>query len=489
MSFDDTAEQLRRQEIDVDEMCDRPEYVTKPEWLFTDEDESGNEDTRFRQGKGERPGLAALDATLRELVAAEHEVVVVGWTSARLFRDVGHKEHYFRRWARLGAGKVLVLTKNGLWNPRDARDRMVSTIITGGDQYYSDAVREGVFRAHDERRERGVPATGWPGFGHVRACGCRPQQTEDKTKTLRCGSPDHDRWVVQPEEAVLVREAVKRVLAGGSMTAIAREWQQGGVRTRLGGQWWQTTLLQMLQSPRLVGILVSGGKEVGRTDAIEPIIDEPTFRRLQAMFVGRVRTRALRAKQLLTGVLVCGGGCGRTVHSSASNEDVRTYTCGCCSVRADVVEAVFIEKMYERLNDQRFRVALGRNDAETIALLDELREQNMELETLKGHAGRLSVDVYVAKADALTTRISELNQLIGQTATDDAVLPWLGQVERLREAWEAMPMDEKRALLLSVVGRVKLLPARARGARPTPEAVKARLVPLDTSERSPQLVR
>ena len=69
MSFEDSEEQLRRQAVDVDAICELHDYVTKPEWLFTDEDESGNEDTRYRQRKGERPGLTALDATVRELAS------------------------------------------------------------------------------------------------------------------------------------------------------------------------------------------------------------------------------------------------------------------------------------------------------------------------------------------------------------------------------------------------------------------------------------
>jgi hypothetical protein len=97
MSFDDSAEQLRRQEADVDALCELHGYTTDPGFLFTDEDESGNEDTRYRQGKGERPGLTALDQELHRLVAHGTPVTVVAWEPGRLFRDAGHKEHYFRR--------------------------------------------------------------------------------------------------------------------------------------------------------------------------------------------------------------------------------------------------------------------------------------------------------------------------------------------------------------------------------------------------------
>jgi hypothetical protein len=89
MSFDDTAEQLRRQEADVDALCELHAYTTEAGFLFTDEDESGNEDTRYRQGKGERPGLRALDRELHRLAAHGTPVTVVAWEPGRLFRDAG----------------------------------------------------------------------------------------------------------------------------------------------------------------------------------------------------------------------------------------------------------------------------------------------------------------------------------------------------------------------------------------------------------------
>lgn len=121
MSFDGSDEQLRRQAEDVDAICELHDYRTKPEWLFSDDDESGNEDTRYRQRKGERAGLVALDATLADLTARGHAVAVVAWVPSRLFRDAGNKEHYFRRWAR--SGDVQIHTKQGVWNPKDPRDR------------------------------------------------------------------------------------------------------------------------------------------------------------------------------------------------------------------------------------------------------------------------------------------------------------------------------------------------------------------------------
>lgn len=476
MSVDDTAEQLRRQADDVDAICELHDYVTKPEWLFTDEDESGNEDTRFRQKKGERPGLAALDAAALDLAASGHAVAIVAWVPSRLFRDAGHKEQYFRRWARLG--DVVVHTKQGIWSPRDPRDRFVSTVVAGADQYYSDDVREKVVRAHDERRRNGLPATGWPGFGHQRACGCKPKEP-------RCESAGHDRWIVVPEEADLLRDAVRRIVDGqAGLSTIVDEWHAAGVPTRLGGQWRLTTLRRVLTAPRLAGILVHNGVETGPSDALEPILDEALFRRLCERLTTKRHARPHRSKQLLTGVLVCGvcgGGLNSNMKKGTRDTPTRVYGCrtdGQCNIKAEAVEAVYVEKMFERLADHRFASALSRNDEEAARLLDELREQDAELEELTAHADRLPVAVYVAKFDAINRRVAELNRMLGQTPALDAATPWIGKVKKLRKVWEQMPTDEQRGLILSIVGRSKVLPAERRGRYASADEVKARLVPL-----------
>src|SRR5205823_5546392 len=131
-----------------------------------------------------------------------------------------------------------------------------------------------------------------------------------------------------------------------------------------------------------------------------------------------------RAKQLLTGLLIC-SVCGNTLNSnmkkgSGGKNNLRVYGCrndGKCNIKAEAVELLYLEKMFERLNDERFTAALARGDDEADQLLAELHDQDAELETLKAAADRLPADVYVAKYDAIATRIEELRQRIGVTGT------------------------------------------------------------------------
>ena len=268
--------------------------------------------------------------------------------------------------------------------------------------------------------------------------------------------PNHDRWIADKKEATLIRDAARRLIVGStSLSRIAEEWQAKGYVTRLGNKTWRlTSLRKVLVAPRLAGILVHNGKERGRSDAIEPIFDEATFRRLVGVLNRRNHgPRSHRAKQLLTGLLVC-GVCGNTLNSnwkkgSHGQNNLRVYGCrndGQCNIKAEAVERVYVEKMFERLSDDRFTAALKRVDNESERLRSELEAEDAELETLKAAADRLPADVYIAKYEAIATRIDELQRRIGVAGPQSVAAEWAGRSKRLRRVWdERLSMDEKRA--------------------------------------------
>ena len=458
ISFDDSKEQLGRQETDVDAICALHGYDTSPAWLFTDEDESGNEDTRYRQGKGERPGLLALDAVVSEQTCRGQAVTVVAWEPGRLFRDAGHKEHYFRRWAR--SGDVLIHTKAGIWNPRDGRDRFVSTLIAAGDQFYADSVREKVVRAHDERRTTGKVGTGWPGFGYKRGKG--------------------GEWLVDETEAALIREAAADLLAGKTATTIVARWASAGVATKLGGQWTLTTFRRVMTKPSLAAKIVHRGREIGR-GTWEPILDEPTLRLVQGRLGRKNGPRA--GAQLLTGVLYC-GRCRPTVKLNSNRKGSRPIArvygcrqCGSSNVDADAVEQVYVEKMWERLNDPSFLDVLHQSENDTSAAIRELADQEAELELLKAHADVLPVSLYVAKYEAIENRISDVHSQLNSQLRRPAAT-WARDLPKLKKAWDRMSLEERRSLLLAVVGPSLVDSHGTSGHRVTPARVRSQLRPM-----------
>jgi len=167
-----------------------------------------------------------------------------------------------------------------------------------------------------------------------------------------------------------------------------------GVPTRLGGKWYVTTTQRVLAQPRHIGVLVHNGVELGRTDAIEPVLDEMLFRRMVERLTPRGRDRPHLGTQLLTGVLVCGvcgGGLNSNTSKKSGKELYRVYGCradGQCNIKGEAVEAIVVEKMFERLSDRRFAAALSRTDKETASVVEDLRAQNSELDSLKAHAAR-----------------------------------------------------------------------------------------------------
>ncbi|MFJ9315790.1 recombinase family protein [Pimelobacter simplex] len=130
-----------------------------------------------------------------------------------------------------------------------------------------------------------------------------------------------DHLSLDPAEAALVREAVAKLLDGTTTaTAIAREWNEAGVRTARGNDWRNVTVRQYLRHPRLAGYRVThsdrrnelvrdadGAPVIGQWP---PLLDVDTWERLQGVLTsrdtrGRVPKKSKRF-YLLAGIIRCG---------------------------------------------------------------------------------------------------------------------------------------------------------------------------------------
>ncbi|OBK07267.1 recombinase family protein [Mycolicibacterium conceptionense] len=130
----------------------------------------------------------------------------------------------------------------------------------------------------------------------------------------------------QPE-ADMIRVAVKDLLSGTSLHAIARRWNESGITTVRGRQWSNLHVRRVLSNARLAALVVHRGDEVGAGNW-EPIVDLVSWRALQALFATRAHEMAFERKYLLSGVALC-WKCGRPLYAQFAHGPDRNPTYAC----------------------------------------------------------------------------------------------------------------------------------------------------------------
>jgi Recombinase. len=101
---------------------------------------------------------------------------------------------------------------------------------------------------------------------------------------------------------------------GESVASIARDWAARGIRPVAAAQWWPTSIVGTLTSPRLAGLREWQGKKSPATQW-PAIIDTDTHERLVRLFGDPARRKhVVRAPaHLLSGIATC-PKCGRGLH-------------------------------------------------------------------------------------------------------------------------------------------------------------------------------
>lgn len=290
--------------------------------------------------------------------------------------------------------------------------------------------------------------------------------------------------LLDPEESPLMREAVERTLDGDTVRSIVRDWNDRGLKTRTGSLWRDTTLRRSLRRPYLMGHLPQGDDVVRAPDgkpleAVEPLVDEVTYRRLQKKLEDRAGSTSRPDPgegPLLTGMAYC-DECGSNMYGRSSDSPTSTYYCSrrssmgaeaCPGVAASVghleefVEEVVLSYLTPAVLEDLRERARGR-DARVAAVEARIDSLRSSLETLehdryerglfdgteglrryKAQHGRLAQELEEAQAKrrALYEEAEVLPELVGAGASD------------LRSEWRRFDTDTKRAIIASVIDRV-----------------------------------
>lgn len=139
---------------------------------------------------------------------------------------------------------------------------------------------------------------------------------------------------VRAAEAEVIQRATKGVLAGRSVSAVARELNGQGITTATGGSWNHQELKRVLLRPRNAGLLGTGNSEDYNVEIIgkaswEPIVDVEEHEALSRMLTDASRRRKAgwsHLKWFGSGIYVCGRCGGRMRSSSIHTASIRSIS-------------------------------------------------------------------------------------------------------------------------------------------------------------------
>ena len=296
-----------------------------------------------------------------------------------------------------------------------------------------------------------------------------------------CGACRKVATLVEGSEFLRIREAADTVLAGGSLRAIAAEWNamKPPVPTSTGGGWEGPEVGSMLRRPRNAGILVHRGREAGPGNWPAPL-DEPTWRSLMALLddPSRRSTPGNERKYLGSGLYECGVcGDGTTVRATSSNRTrgghkqwEAAYGCraGKHIVRkAEPVDDFVQWQLLQRLArpDMADLLAHREEPVDVRGAQEEMRVARRTLDELAAElgAGEMTVQEWRIASKAVRARLTAAEGVLSRAVEVNPVAGLLA-AEDVEAAWNGLDLSRQRSVVAYMM-TVRLLPAR-RGRLP-----------------------
>jgi site-specific DNA recombinase len=321
------------------------------------------------------------------------------------------------------------------------------------------------------------------------------KESDDKSRRLRrkhlelaqAGKPsgggrsfgwNEDGVTVNLDEAELIRQAAKRVLAGETLRSVCADWNAQGVPTVTGATWSTTVLRRILTAWRTCGVRAVG-KDTGKnrsepitTATWQPILDRPTVESLRSLLLDPARrvNRSPR-RYLLTGIARC-GLCESKLVARPRADKVRCYVCasgpgfgGCGKIRvlAEPLEDLIADAVIHRIEGPELAIMIAERgatdeDDDVAGDLERGEAQLTELAEMwaNGEIGRAE---WVTARAAVESRLEALRRRLSRRARTTALDGYLGDGDALRAAWPDLAFDRRRAVIAALVDRVIVGPA------------------------------
>ncbi|WP_449278038.1 recombinase family protein [Leucobacter sp. GX24907] len=386
-----------------------------------------------------------------EMIEQRAADVIVLWKWSRLSRNR-------RDWAvaadrvDVAGGRIESATE-----PIDtgtASGRFARGVMTEYAAFQSEQIGEQWAEVRARRFSLGLPPTGSVPWGWV------------SKKTHIEPHPDRAPHVVQMYRMYLDE--------GRGFTYISAHLNRVGANTINGRDWIPATVRKLLDSPIHAGYVEYHGEV--KSGAHDGIISEGDWARYQRMRRDRhVPMKPRVSKHLLSSMVVCHCGRKRYGNTAVSRHDPETFYSSyvCPSTVPHPPQAKTIATW--RVDDAVVRAAKSKNvradltasetprtDLEAIAR--EIVAAERRLVTLTGHlvSGLVPEAAYRATRDKLEAELTRLQADLGLAERDHAIDPshYLTGLERIAEEWDTLQVEEKQALLRTVIDSVTIYPER-----------------------------
>ena len=437
---------VERQEQDCREMADRLGWPVVE--VFTDNDLSAY------SGRPRPAYRALLDAVREGRVGA-----VLAWHPDRLHRRAAELEEFvtLAEEHRLAVQTVTA----GTVDLSSASGRMVARMLGAAAQHEVDHARERMRRAKEQMAADGKYRGGPRPYGY-----------------------EADGVTVREDEAAVVRQAARAVLAGRTLASVARELNEGGARTSTGRPWTYQRIKDVLVRPRNAGLLSRGrsgfpqGLEIVGQAVWPPLLDEDTWRAVYAVLTAPTRRherQSVEPKWLGSGLYECGvAGCGGLLRAAPHGQGrARGYHYRCTrsahlTVRTDLTDEHVQATVAALVRDPRVVAALAADDGQGAQALGRDQERRRVLAArLEGFeadyaAGDITGRQLREATRAVTEELEGIDARLAGAARRSASLPVAGAPDP-GAAFLAAPLDVRRAVL-AAVARVVIAPSPNRGA-------------------------
>lgn len=421
-----------------------------------------------------RPDFEQMMADLHapNPLGVQRRVVVVHMS--RLWRNRAERAHYISVFGDLN---VVIKALNGPsdLDLRTASGRLLADLLGAVDTSESETKAERIQSAAKERAEEGR-AHGAVLYGWQRV-----HEYNDRGHIVGARDIEH------PEEAPVVREIVRRLLAGEPLNAIRVDLNRRGVPAPGGGQWAKSSTGRIATRPANVGLRVfhRGRPDEQLLPASWPaLISHADHDRVVAILgdPGRVTRKPGGRKHLLSWGIgecgVCGGllRVGTRVYG-ANVPRAATYLCmrNCVGRRVEPVDVLVREHMVallsrpdvaDLLSGDQGAAARALAEAEGLRgklaqAADMFADEKIDADALQRITAKLRPKIEAAEAQARAHRPGPHLSLVGEVIGD-----------RARDRWDALSLPQQRAVMETFGVRVIIDRVARRGPGFDPSSVR-----------------